>query len=165
MDGNLKMDMEFLFPIIMGLFGIIFTVWIFCKSYSDNKKQEAILTEIYKQYGVNTTAKVIYCRNHINMSRTMPYKYELKVEFKYHSYIKENTEYCTATIKTNNPSCKTYENSILITYIPQYADYLNGFVDSKTLCNNLGFKVNLYSSAEMIILADDIGIYTNLSDL
>lgn len=93
----------------------------------------------------------------------MQYKYELYIEFKYNSPIKGSLN-CLTTIKSNNPNCKKYENIIPIIYIPQYADYLNGFISSKILYKNIGFKVNLYSN-EMIIFADDISIHTNLSEL
>lgn len=157
------MDIEFYFPIIMVSFGVLFILWMFCKCCFDNKKEKAIITEIYKKYGVKTTAEIIRCGKHINTQRTMPYKYELLVEFNYNSPIKGSFCPCLAKILTNNPDCKNYENSIPIIYIPQYADYVNEFVDSKKLCKNIGIKVYQYSD-EMIILAEDISIHTNLSE-
>ena len=168
------MNLEFCFTIGMALFGVLFIVWMFAKSFSDLKKEKAILTDIYRDYGVKTTAEIIYCRKHINTQRTMPYKYELLVEFSYASLIKKGSSCpCLAKILTNNLSCKKYENFIPcknygifipIVYIPQYADYVNEFADSKKLCQNIGIKVYQYSD-KMIILADDISVYTNLSEI
>lgn len=158
------MDIEFYFLIIMASFGILFILWMFCKCYFDNKKDKAIITEIYKKYGVKTTAKIIRCGKHINTQRTMPYKYELLVEFNYNSPIKGCLCPCLAKILTNNPNYKNYESFIPIIYIPQYADYVNEFDDSKKLCQNIGINVYQYSD-EMIICTDDINIHTNLSEL
>lgn len=161
LEKEQTMEVEFYFSVIGVLFGISFTIWIFVKCYSDNKKDKAIITEIYKKYGVKTTAKIIRCGEHINTKRTMPYKYELLVEFNYNSPAKSCLCPCLAKILTNNPACKEYEDFIRIIYIPQYADYVNEFADSKKLCQNIGIKVYQYS-AEMIIWADEISIYTNL---
>lgn len=157
------MDAEFYFTVISVLFGVVFVAWMFGKCYFDNKKEKSILTEIFKEYGVKTTAKIFRCGKHINTQRTMPYKYELLVEFNYNSNIKGSLCPCLAKVLTNNPNCKNYENFIPIIYIPQYADYVNEFVDSKKLCQNIGIKVYQYSD-KMIILNDDISIYTNLSE-
>lgn len=157
------MDIEFFFPVGMALFGIAFIVWIFCKCYFDDREEKAMRTELFRKYGVQTTARVLRCGEHIHTQRTMPYQYELLVAFDYKSPIQGSLCPCLAKVLTNNPNCTNLEHSVSILYIPQYADFVNGFVGSKKLCQQIGIRVYQHSD-KLIILNDDISIHTNLSE-
>ena len=44
--------MELIVPVARVALAILFIVFVFIKSFSDNKKEKAMLTEIFQKYGV-----------------------------------------------------------------------------------------------------------------
>ena len=60
------------FPICMGAFGVAFIVFIFLKSYLDDKKERRVLTEIFQQHGIRTNAKVVGFQEHHTYGRGIP---------------------------------------------------------------------------------------------
>lgn len=147
------------------LFWILFVIFIFLKSYIDNKKEKKLMTEIFMKYGVKTNAKIsCFIENH-TYGRYIPGKYNFRIEFQYNS-TKCGTGSCYYVLPTNNPKSKDYLKSeeIPIIYIPAHLDYYNGLISRKEFFSYIGHKLRLGNDQWLVIFAEDIGFFTNLDD-
>lgn len=77
--------MEFILLISGLLFCISFVIFIFLKSYIDNKKEKKLMTEIFMKYGVKTNAKIYEFVEHHYYGGFIPGKYNFRLEFQYNS--------------------------------------------------------------------------------
>lgn len=84
------------------LFFVSFVVFIFLKSYIDDRKKRKILTEIFMKYGVKTNAKIYDFVEHYYYGGYIPGKYNFRIEFQYNS-TKCGAGSCYYVLPTNNP--------------------------------------------------------------
>lgn len=158
--------MEFIL-LISGLsFCISFVIFIFLKSYIDNRKKRKIMTEIFMKYGVKTNAKIYEFVEHHYYGGFIPGKYNFRIEFQYNS-TKYGTGSCYYVLPTNNPQSKEYLKSeeIPIIYIPAHIDYYKGLISRKEFFSYVGHKFNMGDNCWLVIFAEDINIYTNIDRL
>lgn len=157
------MSMELVLAITGTLFGILFIAFIFIKSYNDDKKQKKVMTEIFTKYGRKTNAKILnFTKNH-TYGKYIPGKYNYYIEFQYLSS-KAETLKCSYNLPTNNPNSKKYIDEIPIVYIPAYIDYHKNLISKDELFFSIGHKLNLGYDCYLIMFAEDIGLFTTLSD-
>lgn len=153
--------MELLLPIAGVLFGILFIAFIFIKSHADDKKQKAVMTEIFQKYGVKTNAKILNCTENYTYGKYVPGKYNYYIEFQYNS-TKAGMISCSCHLPTNNPKSKEYSGEIPIIFIPAYLDYHNSLIDRKEFFSAIGHKLNLGYDCYLIMFAEDISLFTTL---
>lgn len=158
-------SMEFILLISGLLFCISFVIFIFLKSYIDNKKEKKLMTEIFMKYGVKTNAKISYFIENHTYGRYIPGKYNYYISFEYNS-TKNGTGSCYYVLPTNNSKSKDYLKSgeIPIIYIPAHLDYYNGLISRKEFFNYIGHKLRLGNDQWLVIFAEDISFFTNLDD-
>lgn len=146
-------------------FCIFFTAFIFIKSYIDDKKQRKIMTEIFLKYGVKTNAKILDFTENYTYGRYIPGKYNYYIKFQYNS-TKCGTSTCNYMLPTNNPKSKDYLKSeeIPIIYIPAHIDYYKGLISRKEFFSYIGHKLNLGYDCWLVIFAQDISLFTDLSE-
>lgn len=157
--------MEFILLISGLLFCISFVIFIFLKSYIDNKKEKKLMTEIFMKYGVKTNAKIYEFVEHHYYGGFIPGKYNFRLEFQYNS-TKNGTGSCYYVLPTNNSKSKDYLKSgeIPIIYIPAHLDYYNGLISRKEFFNYIGHKLRLGNDQWLVIFAEGISFFTNLDD-
>lgn len=158
--------MDLLVPVVGVAFAILFIAFIFIKSFIDNKKDKEILTEIFRKYGVKTNAKIYDFVEHYYYGGYIPGKYNFRIEFQYNS-TKCGAGSCYYVLPTNNPKSKEYLKSeeIPIIYIPAHIDYYKGLISRKEFFSYIGHKLNLGDDCWLVIFAEDINSFTNLSEL
>lgn len=157
--------MEFILTIVGVFFVILFIVFIFIKSYIDDKKQKEIMTGIFLKYGMKTktNAKILdFTENH-TYGKYILGKYNYHIEFQYNSP-KIGSFRCSYHLSTNNSRSKDYSRDIPIIYIPAYMDYYNELISSKELFSFIGHKLNLGYDCYLIMFAGDISLFTTLDD-
>lgn len=151
------------FPICMGAFGVAFIVFIFLKSYLDDKKERRVLTEIFQQHGIRTNAKVVGFQEHHTYGRGIPGRFEIDISFRYPSP-KIGDSPCTVKLWTNDPACKDYPDEIPIVYVPPYIDYLYELTDSAELIRQIGQPVNIYA-VRLLLFEKDIARFTDMRSI
>ena len=133
-------------------FGIAFTAFIFIKCHSDDKKQKAVMTEIFRRYGVKADARVIsFKENHCYGKHGILGKYNYEIELTYNSTKGEEIT-CTYTLATNDPKSKGYTDTIPVIYIPAYMDYYMELISSKELFEAIGHEVTLGNDCRFVII-------------
>lgn len=156
--------MELIVAVAGAAVGIIFTAFIFIKSFIDNKKEKEMLTEIFKKYGEKTNARILSFKENTTYGRHgIKGKYNYSIKFQYNS-AKIGTFTCSYTLPTNNPKSKNYSDEIPIVYIPAYMDYYNELISRKEFFDSVGHKLDLGNDLWLLIFADDIKLFTNLND-
>ena len=157
--------MELIVTVARVALAILFIVFVFIKSFSDNKKEKAMLTEIFQKYGVKTNAKILRCTEHETWGRTIPAKYIYSIEFQYNG-TKIGTVTTCYNLPTNNPRSKEYIEETPIMYIPAYVDYNNNLIGRNELLCSIGHKFNCFGLwSYFVMFEEDINIFTNLSKL
>ncbi len=145
-------NMGFLFPIALGIFGILFGAGIYIKCAYDNKKEKKNLTEIIQKYGVKANARIEYIRRELQqcgMSYKEKYVFSLNYEYDGEIYFTE--------MWTTNSACMNYSSEIPIIFIPH---------NNKELLNKnwyKSYKINLVN-IPMPMFYKDLNIYTNLTE-
>lgn len=159
------MSMGFILLIIGLSFWILFVIFIFLKSYIDNRKKRKIMTEIFMKYGVKTNAKISDFTENYTYGRYIPGKYNYYIKFQYNS-TKCGTSTCNYMLPTNNPKSKDYLKSeeIPIIYIPAHIDYYKGLISRKEFFSYIGHKLNLGYDCWLVIFAQDISLFTNINE-
>ena len=148
--------MELAVSLVFVGFGVIFIAFIFIKSFIDNKKEKAVMIEIFRKYGVKTNAKILKCKeNKIYGRHNVQGKYNYFIEFQYNS-TKFGIVTCNYTLLTNNPNSKKYIDSIPIIYIPAYMDYYMGLTDREDFFSSIEHKLILGYDCWLVIFSEDI---------
>lgn len=157
--------MELIVSVAFVTFGLIFIAFIFIKSAIDSKKGKALMTEIFRKYGVKTNAKILSFKENESYGRNgIQGKFNFNIEFQYSS--KENkTVTCSYTLPTNNSNCKKFIDSIPIIYIPAYMDYYMGLMKCEEFFSSIGHKLNLGYDCWLVIFSEDISFFTNLTEI
>ncbi len=157
--------LDLLVPVAGAAFAILFIAFIFIKSFNDDKKEKAALTEIFRKYGVKTNAKILKFKENKTYGRWIQGKYNFYIEFEYNSP-ERGTLSCNYILPTNDPKSKNYLNSkeIPVIYIPAYLDYHNEFIDRKEFFAAIAHKLKLGYDCWLVIFADDIKLFTNLTE-
>lgn len=157
--------MELVVPVAFAAFGIIFIAFFFIKSFIDIKKEKALMTEIFRKYGVKTNAKILSFKENKTYGRHgIQGKYNYFIEFQFNS-IKNGTVTCSYTLPTNNPNSKKYIDSISIIYIPAYMDYYMQLISREDFFSSIGHKLNLGYDCWLVIFSEDISLFTNLIEI
>ena len=153
--------------LVSGLsFWILFVIFIFLKSYIDDRKERKILTEIFMKYGVKTNAQIYDFVEHHYYGSFIPGKYNFRIEFQYNS-TKCGISTCNYILPTNNPKSKEYLkcDEIPIIYIPAHLDYYNGLISRKEFFSYIGHKLRLGNDQWLVIFAEDLSDFTDLNEL
>ena len=157
--------MEIVVSVAFVVFGIIFIAFIFTKSFIDSKKEKALMTEIFRKYGVKTEAKILSFKENQTYGRYgIQGKYNYFIEFQY-SNTKNEKITCCYTLPTNNPKSKKCIDSISIIYIPAYLDYYKKLISREDFFSAIGHKLNLSYDCWLVIFSEDISLFTNLTKL
>ena len=157
--------MECAVYVSFAVFGLIFIAYVFIRSYIDNKKEKAVMTEIFRKYGVKTDAKILSAKENQSYGRHgIQGRYNYQIEFQYNS-LKGRTMTRTYTLPTNHPDSKKYTETIPIIYIPAYLDYDTELISRKEFFSSIGHKLRLGYDCRLVIFAEDLSIFTNLTEL
>ena len=77
--------MEDIVGLSFGAFGLAFTAFIFIKCSTDDKKQKALMAEIFRRYGVKADAEIKSFRENHSYGRHGifgKYNYEIEISYK-----------------------------------------------------------------------------------
>ena len=159
------MDTGFIFSVSGIAFCILFTSYIFIRSYIDHKKEKKIMTEIFSKYGVKTNAKIYNFVEHHYYGGFIQGKYNYYIDFEYISTKCGNLS-CCYVLPTNNPKSLEYLKSeeIPIIYIPAHIDYYKELISRKEFFSCIGHKLRLGNDQWLVIFAEDISNFTNLKE-
>lgn len=155
--------LEFILTLAAVGFALCFFAFIFIISYIDNKKDKKILTEIFQKYGVKTNARILAFRDYGTSGRGVPSRYVYFIGFQYHSAKVGEASVCY-NLHTNHPGSKAYVEEIPIIYIPAYVDYDNHLISLKELYSALGHKLRYGLRSDLVMFAEDLSVFTNLSE-
>ena len=155
---------ELIVPVAAAILAIVFLIFIFLKSFIDNKKEKEILTEIFWKYGMKADAKILsYKENNAYGNHGIKGKYNYNIEFEYSS--RNGTIKCSYTLPTNNPHSKSCIDSIPIIYIPAYLDYYMELISREDFFKSIGHRINLGNDCWLVLFAEDLNLFTNLNEL
>lgn len=158
---------DLLVPVSGVAFAALFIAFIFVKSAVDDQKERGILTEIFRKYGVKTSAEILtFKENEVYGRHGIVGKYNYFIKFRYGSTKIGDSE-CCYTLPTNNPKSKDCLKSgeIPVIYIPAYMDYYNELISREEFFDYIGHKLNLGYDCWLVIFQEDLSLFTNLTDL